>query len=443
MAFLAVDPRSIKPLRFGSTVTDSAGWHDGEASGASNAGGALTNGALLDDAILSEVRDALTDQDAHVEPATAAGADATGLAAALTASGRVLGSDTLRDLTVAARAELSGAGPLQPFLDAEGVTDVLVNRYNEIWVERHGSLELLPLSLGSEGGLRALAVRLAALAGQRLDDAAPICDGTLPDGTRLHAVLPPLAHHGAVISLRVHRPNQFDMRELVRRQMVPPAWISLLVGLVSNRANVLISGGTGTGKTTLLGALLTEAAPGERLVTVEEARELAPPVSHHVPLIARRPNVEGAGEVTLADLVRAALRMRPDRLVLGECRAGEVREVLQALNTGHDGGMATLHANNAAAVPARLEALGALAGMTREAVSAQTVGAIDVVLQLRRSGGVRFISEIGVPVRVDGELQVAVVASWEGAGEPVKVMNAGAADYGTGGWEAFSQRWVS
>jgi len=433
MVFLAVDTqarnsRAAKPGRFIGQQTSSE-YHRGGDDGLTP----LTNAALLDNGILTDVRDALTDQEARPNQGEVNAGSANGLVAALAATGRVLGSDTLRDLTVAARAELSGAGPLQPFLDQDGVTDVLVNRYNEIWVERHGVLELLPLSLGSEGGLRALAVRLAALAGQRLDDAAPICDGTLPDGTRLHAVLPPLATHGALISLRVHRPSQFDLRELARRQMVPPAWVPLLVGLVANRANVLISGGTGTGKTTLLGALLTEAAPGERLVTVEEARELAPPVSHHVPLIARRPNVEGAGEVTLADLVRAALRMRPDRLVLGECRAGEVREVLQALNTGHEGGMATLHANNAAAVPARLEALGALAGMTREAVAAQTVGAIDVVLQLRRRGGVRFISEIGAPVRVDGELQAAVIASWDGVGEPAEAQ----------GWEAFSQRWGS
>jgi len=385
--------------------------------------------AMLSTAMLSEVRDALAAQGGIGTALT----EAPVVAAALSASGRVFGSDTLRDLTMAARAELSGAGPLQQWIEQDGVTDVLVNRYDEVWIERHGKLELVPVSLGSEGGLRSLAVRLAALAGQRLDDAAPICDGTLPDGTRLHAVLPPLARQGAVISLRVHRPAQFGLAELINRQMIPAAWGPLLQGLVQRRANILISGGTGTGKTTLLAALLTQVASGERLITVEEARELSPPITHHVSLIARRANVEGAGEVTLADLVRAALRMRPDRLVLGECRAGEVREVLQALNTGHDGGMATLHANSAAAIPARLEALGALAGMTREAVAAQTNGAIDVVLQLRRHEGVRYLSEIGVPVREGSELKVGVVATWDGTAAPALV---------AGDWERFVSRWL-
>lgn len=330
--------------------------------------------------------------------------------------------------------QVSGAGPLQAWLDKEGVTDVLVNSYDDIWIERFGRLDRIPVSLGSEGALRALAVRLAALAGQRLDDAAPICDGTLPNGTRLHALLPPLASHGAVVSLRVHRPAQFNLAELVGRSMVLPVWEALLGELVARRANILISGGTGTGKTTLLAALLTRISDGERLITVEEARELSPPIPHHVPLVARRANVGGVGEVTLADLVRAALRMRPDRLVLGECRAGEVREVLQALNTGHDGGMATLHANSATSVPARLEALGALAGMTREAVAAQTIGAIDVVLQLRRRAGVRYLSEIGVPIRVGTELQVGVVAGWDGRSANPQTVDAT--------WAPFQARWL-
>jgi len=384
--------------------------------------------AKLSTAMLSEVRDVITDQGER-EGSLIADPD---VAAALSASGRIFGSDTIHDLTMMARAELTGAGPLQPWLDKEGVTDVLVNRYDDIWVERGGRLQRVPVSLGSEGGVRALAVRLAALAGQRLDDAAPICDGALPDGTRLHAVLPPLSTPGAVISLRVHRPAQFTLAELESRNMMPSAWGSLLRTLVRCRANILISGGTGTGKTTLLGALLAGINDAERLITVEEARELAPPMPHHVSLVSRRPNVEGAGEITLADLVRAALRMRPDRLVLGECRSGEVREVLQALNTGHDGGMATLHANSATAVAARLEALGALAGMTREAVCAQTIGAIDVVLQLRRSEGVRYLCEIGVPVREEGELKVAVAARWDLHGAPsVNPLI----------WESFARRW--
>jgi len=388
---------------------------------------------MLSDTMLAEVRDVLAEDGAGSE------VSAPGVAAVISGSGRVFGSETIQQLTMAARAELSGAGPLQPWLDLEGVTDVLVNNYHEVWVERFGKLERIPVNLGSDGGLRAFAVRLAALAGQRLDDAAPICDGTLPDGTRLHAVLPPLTAQGAVISLRVHHAAQFDLPELVERGMVPPAWANLLRALVERRANIIISGGTGTGKTTLLAALLAEVEAGQRVITVEEARELAPPVPHHVPLVARRANVEGAGEVTLADLVRAALRMRPDRLILGECRAGEVREVLQAMNTGHDGGMATLHANSAAAVPARLEALGALAGMTREAIAAQATGAIDVVLQLRRHNGIRYISEIGIPHLSNGELAVAVIAGWNGVNEP-EVLSLPNTPGPT--WAAFGERWL-
>jgi pilus assembly protein CpaF len=332
-------------------------------------------------------------------------------------SGRVLGSDSLRDLERAARAELTGAGPLQAFLDAPDVTDVLVNGPGDVWVDRGAGLERVPVNLGSAAGVRALAVRLAALGGQRLDDACPTVDARLPDGTRLHAVLEPLAETGAVISLRVLRTRAFTVDELVAGGALPDQWAGLLRSLVLGRANVLVSGGTGTGKTTLLAALLSLVPDDERVVTVEEARELRPTHPHVVHLAARRANVEGAGAVGLADLVRNALRMRPDRIVLGECRGAEVREVLMAMNTGHDGGFATLHANAVAVVPARLEALAGLAGMTREAVAAQAAGALDVVLHLRRSNGARHLAEIGLVGRGPaGELEVRTVARWGGRG---------------------------
>lgn len=329
-------------------------------------------------------------------------------------SGRVLGSDALRDLEDAARAELTGAGPLQALLDAPDVTDVLVNGPDDVWVDRGAGLERVPVNLGTATGVRGLAVRLAALGGQRLDDACPTVDARLPDGTRLHAVLEPLAEAGAVISLRVLRTRAFTLDELVAAGALPSQWAGLLRALVLRRANVLISGGTGTGKTTLLAALLSLVPDDERVVTVEEARELRPTHPHVVHLAARRANVEGAGVVDLADLVRNALRMRPDRIVLGECRGAEVREVLMAMNTGHDGGFATLHANAVAVVPARLEALAGLAGMTREAVAAQAAGALDVVLHLRRSNGARYLAEIGLVGRgPSGELEVRTVARWD------------------------------
>ena len=390
---------------------------------------------ILDEDTLSTVRTALSNGDLGMGNLTPAGeSDGAAISAALSASGRVLGSDALRELTLAARAELTGAGPLQYWLDLDGVTDVLVNAPGEVWVERHSQLSRVALDLGSENSLRALAVRLAALAGQRLDDASPICDGSLPDGTRFHGVLAPLCRSGAVISLRVLRQDHFTLEELRSRHMFPPEWFGLLRNLVQRRANVLISGGTGCGKTTLLAALLGGISESERLVTVEEARELNPPVAHHIPLMARRSNVEGAGEVNLADLVRAALRMRPDRLVLGECRGAEVREVLGAMNTGHSGALATLHANSVAGVPARLEALAALAGMTREATAAQTLGAVDVVLQLKRHQGQRLVCGIGVPVATETGLGMETVARWSGTGEPVVE---------PGPWAEFTRRWLT
>ncbi|MFC8798666.1 TadA family conjugal transfer-associated ATPase [Promicromonospora sp. NPDC057138] len=331
-------------------------------------------------------------------------------------SGLVLGSDALHDLERAARAELTGAGPLQALLDAPDVTDVLVNGPDDVWVDRGAGLERAAVSLGSAAGVRTLAVRLAALGGQRLDDACPTVDARLPDGTRLHAVLEPLAET-AVISLRVLRTRAFTLDELVAGGALPRPWAALLRSLVLRRANVLVSGGTGTGKTTLLAALLSLVPHTERVVTVEEARELRPTHPHVVHLAARRANVEGAGAIDLADLVRNALRMRPDRIVLGECRGAEVREVLMAMNTGHDGGFATLHANAVTVVPARLEALAGLAGMTREAVAAQAAGALDVVLHLRRSHGARYLAEIGLVGRMPGgELEVRTAARWDGNG---------------------------
>ena len=349
--------------------------------------------------------------------------DDAAVADALRASGRVLGSTALRELTRTARAEIFGAGPLQRFLDEPGVTDVLVNGPDDVWVDRGAGLERVDVALGGPDAVRALAVRLAAAGGQRLDDAAPVVDARLPDGTRLHAVVAPVCAAGAVISLRVLRTRTFGIADLVAGGTVPPAWEPLLRGLVARRASVLVSGGTGTGKTTLLAALLALVPPDERIVCVEEARELDPDHPHVVPLTARRPNVEGAGGVDLADLVRAALRMRPDRIVLGECRGAEVREVLMALNTGHEGGLATIHANDVEVVPARLEALAALAGMDRAAVAAQAVGGLDVVLHLRRvrvEGTTRrVLARIGV-VRGDerGGLHVDVAASWDGGTAP-------------------------
>lgn len=324
------------------------------------------------------------------------------VAAALRDSGRVLGSAAFAEVEPAVRAEILGAGPLQPLLDDPEVTDVLVNGPREVWTERAGRLVRVPVDLGDPARVRELAVRLAAAGGQRLDDARPAADARLPDGTRLHAVLPPVADGCALLSLRVVRHRAFTLGELVGTGTLVPQVADVLRRLVRARANLLVSGATGTGKTTLLSTLLSCADPGERIVCVEEAGELAPRHPHVVRLLARRPNVEGAGGVDLADLVRESLRMRPDRVVLGECRGAEVREVLGALNTGHDGGCTTVHANAAEDVPARLEALGALAGLPRAALATQAASAIHAVVHLRRDAGRRRVSEVAVVERSAG-----------------------------------------
>jgi pilus assembly protein CpaF len=344
--------------------------------------------------------------------------------AAVRASGVVLGSRALAELDVVVRAELLGAGPLQPLLEDADVTDVLVNGPADVWVERAGRLVRVDIDLGGVGRVRDLAVRLAAAGGQRLDDSSPMVDARLPDGTRLHAVLPPVADGCALISLRVLRRRAFTFSELVAVGGVAPAVVPVLRALVLSRANLLVTGATGTGKTTLLSALLSIVPGGERIVCIEESGELTPHHPHVVRLLARRANVDGAGEVPLAELVRQALRMRPDRIVLGECRGAEVRDVLTALNTGHEGGCATLHANAAIDVPARLEALASLAGMSREAVAAQAASALDAVLHLRRDGPRRYLAEIAVVRRGAGG-ELVVEAAIEVGAEGTSVRRSG------------------
>jgi len=334
--------------------------------------------------------------------------------------GLVLGVQGLALLVGRVRDEIWGAGPLQPLLDDPAVTDVLVNGPDEVWVERAGRLERAGVRLGSTADVRALAVRLAASAGRRLDDAAPAVDARLADGTRLHAVLPPVAGGCTLLSLRTVRPRAFPLAALTASGCLAAGLEPLLTGLVRARATILVSGATGAGKTTLLAALVGVVPADERVVVIEESEELRPGHPHVVQLLARGPNVDGAGRVDLSDLVRHALRMRPDRIVLGECRGVEVRDVLGALNTGHDGGFATLHANAAGDVPARLEALGALAGLTRDALAAQAASALDVVLHVRRAAGHRYVAEIGLVRRgADGRLEVAPALTCDGRGTVV------------------------
>ena len=295
-----------------------------------------------------------------------------------------VGSGGAAALREAMTSRLLGAGPLEPLLDEPGVTDVAVNGDGSVWVDRGRGMERVAVDLGDATAVRQLVVRLAGLAGRRLDETAPYVDGLLPSGVRLHAVLPPLVAGGPHLTLRVPTRAALTLGELAALGMFPATWVALLTALVRRRVAFVVTGGTGAGKTTLLGALLAATSAGERIVVVEDVRELRVERDQMVGLEARPANVEGAGEITLTALVRQALRMRPDRLVLGEARGAEVRELLAALNTGHEGGCGTVHANSAADVVARFEALGALAGLGPAAVHAQLVSAVDVVIHLSR-----------------------------------------------------------
>jgi pilus assembly protein CpaF len=304
--------------------------------------------------------------------------------------------EAIRQLSDRIRADLVGAGPLEDLLAVEGVSDVLVNGPDEVFLDRGRGLEHCPVRFANDAAIRALAGRLAAQAGRRLDDSAPYVDAALPDGTRLHAILPPLVHHPA-ISLRVLSRRRMSVADLVAGGSFPSDIAEVLRAAVFGRLTLLISGGTGCGKTSLLAALLSEIDPGERIITVEDAPELAVDHPHVVALMARNANAEKAGAVTLADLVRQALRMRGDRIVVGEFRGSEILELLAALNTGHCGGAATVHANSLADLPSRLVALGAFAGIGPEVTLAQARSALQLLAHLsRRPDGSRYLAELGV-----------------------------------------------
>ena len=364
----------------------------------------------LDPALLEGVRRRVA---AAGGPPTAAA-----VAAALREEGGALRGDTeLLPVLRLLQSEIVGAGPLEPLLRDPQVTDVLVNAPDAVWVDRGEGLERTEVRFPDDAAVRRLAQRLAAPTGRRLDDAQPWVDARLPGGVRLHAVLPPVAPGGTCLSLRVARPRVFSLPELVAAGSVPADGAELLGRLIASRAAFLVTGGTGTGKTTLLSALLSLVDAGDRLLLVEDAGELAPAHPHVVRLEARPPNLEGAGEVSLRDLVRQALRMRPDRVVVGEVRGAEVVDLLTALNTGHEGGCGTLHANSARDVPARLEALAAVAGLDRAALHSQLASGLRLAVHLvrdRRTGG-RRVAEVCALVRSADGLVVAEPAwSWDG-----------------------------
>ena len=317
------------------------------------------------------------------QPPTRTGAVTALLPARLQAMPRLVQPQAAPRPGAPRQPEMPSVGVLASLLADPAVTDVLVNG-GEVWVDRGSGLIRCDVTVGSPAEVRRLAQRLAAACGRRLDEASPYVDARLPDGTRVHAVLPPIANDGPYLSLRTFRHRAFSLADLIDCGSLSVLGADLLTAIVGARLSYLVTGGTGCGKTTILTSMLGLVPHRERVVLVEDAPEIRPDHPHVVGLSARTANVEGAGSVTLRDLVRQALRMRPDRLVVGECRGAEVIDLLGALNTGHEGGAGTLHANTAADVPARLEALGLLSGVPRIALHAQIAAALQVIVHMRR-----------------------------------------------------------
>lgn len=360
--------------------------------------------------------------------------DSARVAAALRDEGLVLGDESLLDLVGSLRDELGGLGPLQPLLLDPDVTDVLVNGPRDVWVDRGRGLERVAVGFADADAVLRLAQRLASLAGRRLDEASPYVDARLADGTRLHAVIPPIASGCALISLRIPHRAGFDLGDLIRLGTIDEQGAQWLRAIIEARLAFLVSGGTGSGKTTLLATLLEVVDPAQRVLVVEDSAELRPRHPHLIRLEARPANLEGAGQVTLRDLVRQALRMRPDRVVVGEVRGAEVVDLLAAMNTGHEGGCGTVHANSPADVPARLEALGLMAGLPRDAVHALIAAGVHVIIHLQRSP--RAVSAVhvvrqanGMAVTVPALLRrgEALVAA-DGAAELVTLLRAAGSD---------------
>lgn len=292
----------------------------------------------------------------------------------------------------------SALGPLGTYLSDSNITDIFVNGELGLWLDRgKGAEKEEGWNLGVDE-VKALAVSMIAAGGRHLDELNPCVDVRLAQGIRVHAVLAPISTVGPVLSIRIPRVQQVSFDDLVSWGLCSPAVQKTLHRLVAERKSVLITGPTGSGKTTLLAALMSLVPAGERIVTLEDVAELQIHHPHVISLETRQPNIEGAGGVDLERLIREALRMRPDRLVVGECRGPELRVLLSALNTGHDGGAGTVHASSLVDVPARLEALGATAGIEPRDLARQVVSAIDTVVHLGIHDGKRRIEQIGTLV---------------------------------------------
>ena len=344
------------------------------------------------------------------------------VAAALRSEGVVLGHEALLELAEAIKSDLTGLGILQPLLADKSITDILVNGHNQVCVDRGSGIEETEFRFENDGQVRQLAQRLALSVGRRLDQSSPFVDARLESGIRLHACLFPISKPGTAISLRIPRAKTFTLEELFNLGSIDANIKSFLSQMIKERFSFVISGGTGSGKTTLLNTLLSECDPTERLLIVEDSNELKPNHKFRISLESRPANLEGKGAITMRDLIRQALRMRPDRLIVGEVRGAEVIDWLAALNTGHEGGAGTLHANSPQDVPIRFESLALAAGLNREGLHAQLNSAIEYVIHISRGiKAKRIVSSIGKCVMNEkGLIEVKNLITYDGKDSSIK-----------------------
>jgi len=303
--------------------------------------------------------------------------------------------------------EVFGLGPLEPLMKDPEISDILVNTYKQVYVERNGKLELTEVRFHDDAHLMQIIERIVAGVGRRVDEASPMVDARLPDGSRVNAIVPPLALDGPILSVRRFGAEPLTMKDLVRFNSVPEEIAQVIAACVKSRLNVLISGGTGAGKTTLLNCLSNFIPEQERIVTIEDSAELKLQQEHVVRLETRPPNIEGKGEVTQRGLVRNALRMRPDRIIVGEVRGGEALDMMQAMNTGHDGSISTIHANSSRDALSRLETMMLMAGMTlaERALREQIASALDIIVHIARlSDGSRKLIELSEVTGLEGNV---------------------------------------
>lgn len=303
--------------------------------------------------------------------------------------------------------EVMGLGPLEPLLRDQSISDILVNTYSTVYVERFGKLELTTVRFRDNEHLTQIINRIVARVGRRVDESSPMADARLADGSRVNAIIPPLAIDGPVMSIRRFGGSPLRFKDMLRIGSITPDMVGFLGACVKARLNILISGGTGTGKTTMLNAMSSFIPEGERIVTIEDAAELQMQQKHVVRLETRPPNIEGRGEVLARDLVKNALRMRPDRIVIGECRGGEVLDMLSAMNTGHEGSMTTVHANTARDAISRVESMVGMGSvLLSETLTRQTIArAINIIVQLSRgTDGKRRITSVSEITGMEGSV---------------------------------------